>query len=116
MEPLFRLVERDDSGHDPVQIEAALLIPLGQKREIPRRQAIAIPGDAEIAAEAKSFKSENLTARGRGRAVLAAATDLGSDVLVMGAFGESQISALLGLGRATEKIVTACKIPVLVQA
>jgi nucleotide-binding universal stress UspA family protein len=34
----------------------------------------------------------------------------------MGAFGESQIAALLGLGRATEKIVTACKIPVLVQA
>jgi nucleotide-binding universal stress UspA family protein len=36
--------------------------------------------------------------------------------MVMGAFGESRIEALLGLGRATEKIVTACKIPLLVQA
>jgi nucleotide-binding universal stress UspA family protein len=70
----------------------------------------------EVVAEAKNYRSENLTARGRGRAVLAAAEEAGSDVLVMGAFGESQISALLGLGRATEKIVTACKIPVLVQA
>ncbi|MFO0991778.1 MAG: hypothetical protein U1E67_07600 [Hyphomicrobiales bacterium] len=70
----------------------------------------------EVVAEAKTYRSENLTARGRGKAVLAAATEAGSDFLVMGAFGESQISALLGLGRATEKIVTACKIPVLVQA
>jgi nucleotide-binding universal stress UspA family protein len=70
----------------------------------------------EIAAAVKSFKAGHLTARGRGRAVLEAVTEAGSDFMVMGAFGGSRIEALLGLGRATEKVVTASKIPLLVQA
>jgi nucleotide-binding universal stress UspA family protein len=70
----------------------------------------------EIPAATKSFKAGHLTARGRGRAVLEAVTEAGSDFMVMGAFGESRIEALLGLGRATEKVVTASKIPLLVQA
>lgn len=70
----------------------------------------------EIPAAVKRFKAGHLTARGRGRAVLEAVTAAGSDFMVMGAFGESRIEALLGLGRATEKVVTACKIPLLVQA
>src|SRR6185369_8350505 len=54
-----------------------------------------------------------ITPPGRGRAVLEAVTEAGSDFMVMGAFGESRIEALLGLGRATEKVVTASKIPLL---
>ena len=62
-----------------------------------------------------SFDGARLTARGRGRAVLAAADALGADLLVMGAFGENKVTALMGLGRATRKIVSDTKIPVLVQ-
>src|SRR3954447_7367863 len=70
----------------------------------------------DIAASVKSFRAGHLTARGRGRAVLEAVSEAGSDFMIMGAFGESRMEALLGLGRATEKVVTACKIPLLVQA
>jgi len=34
----------------------------------------------------------------------------------MGAYGEGKITAMLGLGRATEKVVMSCKVPLLVQA
>jgi len=40
---------------------------------------------------------------GKGRAVLEAVTEAGSDFMVMGAFGESRIEALLGLGRAPRR-------------
>jgi nucleotide-binding universal stress UspA family protein len=33
----------------------------------------------------------------------------------MGAYGESTFPSLLGFGRATQKILSACPIPVLVQ-
>jgi nucleotide-binding universal stress UspA family protein len=34
----------------------------------------------------------------------------------MGAYGENKITTMLGLGRTTEKVVTSCNIPLLVQA
>jgi nucleotide-binding universal stress UspA family protein len=40
----------------------------------------------------------------------------GADTLVMGAFGESRLAALLGLGRTTAKVVTSCPVPLLIQA
>ena len=43
VEPLLGFFQRDDSGHHPIQIEPALLIPLRQQREVPRRQTVAIP-------------------------------------------------------------------------
>jgi nucleotide-binding universal stress UspA family protein len=69
-----------------------------------------------VRCESNPFPGKNLTARGRGRALLEAARTCGADTLVMGAYGESRISAMLGLGRATEKVVTACAIPLLMQA
>lgn len=66
-----------------------------------------------IAATAELFDGSALTARGRGRAILEA-THGKADLLVMGAFGENMFSSLLGLGRTTQKIVTATNIPTLI--
>lgn len=62
-----------------------------------------------------TFDGGGLTARGRGRAILAAAATVQADLLVMGAYGENRLSALIGLGRTTQKIVSATTIPTLVQ-
>ena len=67
----------------------------------------------EIRAAVERFDGSALTARGRGRAILEA-TRGKADFLVMGAFGENMVSSLLGLGRTTQKIVTATKIPTLI--
>ena len=56
-----------------------------------------------------------LTARARGRAILAAAGEAGADLLVMGAYGEKRLTALIGLGRATRKVVSATTVPALLQ-
>jgi nucleotide-binding universal stress UspA family protein len=61
----------------------------------------------------KHFPSADLTARGRARAILAAADDYLADLMVMGAYGTNAIGALFGLGRATRKIVTAARVPIL---
>src|SRR5689334_696921 len=60
MESLFRLLERNDPGHHTIQIELALPVPLGQQWKIPRRQAITIPGDAEVAPEIKELAEREL--------------------------------------------------------
>ncbi len=67
-----------------------------------------------ITASARTFDGARLSARGRGRAIIAAASDR-ADLLVMGAYGENRLSALLGLGRTTQKIVSASPIPALLQ-
>jgi nucleotide-binding universal stress UspA family protein len=69
-----------------------------------------------IKCESATFRTDKLTARARGRSMLEAARNAGADLLVMGAFGESKITAMLGLGRATEKVVMSCRVPLLVQA
>lgn len=66
-----------------------------------------------VAMTVQAFSSDQMTARGRARALLKAAEDLSADLLVMGAYGENAISALFGLGRATRKIITAARMPVL---
>ena len=89
------LVNRADSGADPAELQAYL--------------------DCHgIAASARTFDGAKLTARGRGRAIIAAAS-ASADLLVMGAYGENRLSALLGLGRTTQKIVSATPIPALIQ-
>lgn len=77
---------------------------------------VAYLGHDGIAAEAQSFSGAKLTARGRGRAMLAALASSGADLLVMGAYGENRLSAVFGLGRATRKVVTAIPIPLLTQS
>ncbi|MEM7425663.1 MAG: universal stress protein [Pseudomonadota bacterium] len=61
------------------------------------------------------YPSDQLTARGRARSLLKAVADLSGDLLVMGAYGESTMDSIFGLGRATQKIVTAAQIPVFLQ-
>jgi nucleotide-binding universal stress UspA family protein len=62
-----------------------------------------------------SFEGGSLTARGRGRAILAAASENKADFLVMGAYGDNMWSSLTGMGRTTQKVCTATKIPTLIQ-
>jgi nucleotide-binding universal stress UspA family protein len=64
------------------------------------------------AVEWRPYGNASLTARGRARALLAEATALDADLLVMGAYGDLGES-LFRFGRATDKIATAAKIPVL---
>ena len=66
--------------------------------------------------ELRNYSGARMTARGRGRAMLAAVAETSADLLVMGAYGENRLTALLGLGRATRKVVTAAPIPLLIQS
>ena len=66
--------------------------------------------------DVQAYDSERLTARARGRALIKASSQAGADLLIMGAFGESQAAAIGELGRATRKIVTAVPMPVLLQS
>lgn len=69
--------------------------------------------DYGVAMTVEAFSSDRLTARARARALLKATEELSADLLVMGAYGENAMGALFGLGRATRKIVTAARMPVL---
>lgn len=62
------------------------------------------------------FVGSGLTARGRGRAVIKAASSMGADMLIMGAFGYNGIERIFDLGRTTRKLVTATPIPLLLQS
>lgn len=68
-----------------------------------------------IASRSYTYQGDRLSARARGRAMLAAIDDMGADCLVMGAFGENRLDAIFGLGRATQKMVTATPVPILLQ-
>ncbi len=68
-----------------------------------------------IASRSYTYQGDRLSARARGRAMLAAIADMGADSMVMGAFGENRFDAIFGLGRATQKMVTATPVPILLQ-
>jgi len=68
-----------------------------------------------VTTELHSYAGAGLTARARGRAILAAAGETGADLLVMGAYGEKRLTALIGFGRATRKVVSATTVPALLQ-
>jgi nucleotide-binding universal stress UspA family protein len=70
----------------------------------------------DLSAGVQSYNSQQLTARARGRALIAAAAQCGADLLITGAFGEGRPGVLSGLGRATRKVVTAAPMPVLLQS
>lgn len=66
-----------------------------------------------LAVDWHGFGGARMAARQRGRALLQKTGEVGADLLVMGAFGTHGLSRIFGLGRATQKVVTACKVPVL---
>ncbi len=70
----------------------------------------------DIEAQTRSFDSSALSARGRGRALIAVVKTLEADMLVMGAYGSDKLDAIFGLGRATQKVITASPVPVLLQS
>ncbi len=54
-----------------------------------------------------------VSARARGRALLGYTHDKGADLLVMGAYGRGQMLSFLGLGGATAKVISSCRVPLL---
>jgi nucleotide-binding universal stress UspA family protein len=51
--------------------------------------------------------------RARGRALLGYTHDKKADMLVMGAYGRGQVLSFLGLGGATGKVISSCRVPLL---
>lgn len=54
-----------------------------------------------------------VSARARGRGLLNYTHDKGADLLVMGAYGRGQVLTFLGLGGATGKVISSCRVPLL---
>ena len=54
-----------------------------------------------------------VSGRARGRALLDYTHGKGSDLLVMGAYGRGQMMSFLGLGGATGKVISSCRVPLL---
>jgi nucleotide-binding universal stress UspA family protein len=79
-------------------------------------EALAYLAVQGVQATPVAFDGAQLTARGRGRAVIEAVRAAGADLMVIGAFGERRIDALFGLGRTTRKLVTAAPVPLLLQS
>jgi len=54
-----------------------------------------------------------VSGRARGRALLDYTHGKGSDLLVMGAYGRGQVLSFLGMGGATGKVISSCRVPLL---
>jgi nucleotide-binding universal stress UspA family protein len=54
-----------------------------------------------------------VSGRARGRALLGYTDDKKADMLVMGAYGRGQVLSFLGLGGATGKVISSCRVPLL---
>jgi len=54
-----------------------------------------------------------VSGRARGRALLDYTHGKGADLLVMGAYGRGQVLSFLGLGGATGKVISSCRVPLL---
>ncbi|MGD9536835.1 MAG: universal stress protein [Alphaproteobacteria bacterium] len=65
-----------------------------------------------IKSHTATFDAGSGSARARGRALLEHVASVGADLLVMGAYGSAGMLRFLGLGGATGKVITACKVPV----
>lgn len=63
----------------------------------------------------RNYGEKSLSARGWARTLIAELKAEGADLLVMGATGSS-MGNIFGFGRATEKIVTASPVPVIMSA
>jgi nucleotide-binding universal stress UspA family protein len=54
-----------------------------------------------------------VSGRARGRALLNYTHENNADLLVMGAYGRGQVLSFLGLGGATGKVISSCRVPLL---
>ena len=54
-----------------------------------------------------------VSGRARGRALLDYTHGKAADLLVMGAYGRGQVMSFLGLGGATGKVISSCRVPLL---
>ncbi len=54
-----------------------------------------------------------VSARARGRALRDYTHGKNADLLVMGAYGRGQVLSFLGLGGATAKVISSCRVPLL---
>lgn len=52
-----------------------------------------------------------VSGRARGRALLDYTHGKGADLLIMGAYGRGQVLSFLGLGGATGKVISSCRVP-----
>jgi len=67
-----------------------------------------------IAAATDAINPGAVSARARGRALLEYTHGKATQLLVMGGYGRGQVLRFLGLGGATGKVITACRVPVLI--
>ena len=65
-----------------------------------------------IAATIEAIDPGAVSGRKRGRALLGFTHDRKADLLVMGAYGRGQVMSFLGLGGATGKVISSCRVPV----
>jgi nucleotide-binding universal stress UspA family protein len=54
-----------------------------------------------------------VSGRARGRNLLEYTNNSNADLLVMGAYGRGQVLSFLGLGGATGKVISSCRVPLL---
>ena len=66
-----------------------------------------------ITTETDAIDPGAVSGRARGRALLEYTHGKGADLLVMGAYGRSQALSFLGLGGATGKVISSCRVPLL---
>jgi nucleotide-binding universal stress UspA family protein len=93
--------------------EVSVLQRQGSAEDIGLKRYLATHGIKQV--QFRNYGEARLTGRGWGRALLSETDAIGADLLVMGAYG-GWMGNLLGFGRATEKIVTSAKVPVLLSA
>ena len=67
-----------------------------------------------IAVDTAAVDPGAVSARARGKALLGFTHERNASLLVMGAYGHGQMLEFFGLGGATAKIITACRVPVFV--
>jgi nucleotide-binding universal stress UspA family protein len=66
-----------------------------------------------IKAQIDAIDPGAVSGRARGRALLEYTNKSAADLLVMGAYGRNQALSFLGLGGATGKVISSCRVPLL---
>ena len=66
-----------------------------------------------IATTVDGIDPGTVSGRARGRALLDYTHGKGADLLVMGAYGRGQVMSFLGMGGATGKVISSCRVPLL---
>jgi nucleotide-binding universal stress UspA family protein len=70
-------------------------------------------GRQGITATVDAIDPGAVSGRARGRALLSYTHGKNADLLVMGAYGRGQMLSFLGLGGATGKVISSCRVPLL---